>query len=129
MQATLVGLPLLFLVRELPEAYYLLLVFVIFIICMTVLTLIFAPKIASSMSHSDASQRRILTESMRTSSKAPPPTTNMIAPPTSRIDSIQRKSHLSSVEQAVPAPAPILPVVGPVDPDITHSYSTTAMLD
>ena len=45
LQACFSGLPILFLVRELPQAYYLILTFMVFIICLAILLLIFVPKI------------------------------------------------------------------------------------
>jgi ABC-type sugar transport system substrate-binding protein len=45
LQAGLTGLPILFVVRDIPRAFYLILVFVIFIVSMATLLLIFVPKI------------------------------------------------------------------------------------
>eukprot|EP00977_Amphora_coffeiformis_P007119 scaffold1552_cov175-Amphora_coffeaeformis.AAC.10 len=45
LQATLTGVPVLFVVRESPQAFYLILVFMIFVTCAAVLLLIFVPKI------------------------------------------------------------------------------------
>eukprot|EP00978_Attheya_sp_CCMP212_P029574 scaffold105445_cov43-Attheya_sp.AAC.1 len=44
-QAFLTGLPILFLVREQPKAFYLIWVFLILVVCLSVLLLIFVPKI------------------------------------------------------------------------------------
>lgn len=67
LQATLIGAPILILVQELPQAWYLTLSFIIFIISMMVLLLIFVPKISyarSYVSRSEVSQRRIIRNSI-----------------------------------------------------------------
>lgn len=48
LQAVLTGVPLIFLIRELPQAYYVVLVSMIFIVCMAVLLLIFVPKVLAA---------------------------------------------------------------------------------
>jgi hypothetical protein len=45
LQAGLTGIPILFVVRDIPRAFYMILVFVIFIVSMATLLLIFVPKI------------------------------------------------------------------------------------
>lgn len=45
LQAGFTGIPILFVVREIPQAFYLILVFMIFIVSMATLLLIFVPKI------------------------------------------------------------------------------------
>jgi hypothetical protein len=70
LQAFMSGVPILFLVRETPGAYYLILVFMIFFICMAVLWLIFLPKvlIAKKLEDESVSQRRLrLRQSIRQS--------------------------------------------------------------
>lgn len=67
LQATGMGVPILFVVRESPVAFYLLLVFMIFVICMAVLVLIFVPKLALANkfgNHSPAQQSRMLRRSV-----------------------------------------------------------------
>ena len=70
LQACLIGVPLLFVVKELPQAWYLTLVFIIFIICMVVLLLIFAPKVHSYCQYrlrSDQSKTAIMSKIIRSS--------------------------------------------------------------
>jgi ABC-type sugar transport system substrate-binding protein len=45
LQATLTGVPILFVERESPQTFYLVLTFMVFVICMAVLLLIFVPKV------------------------------------------------------------------------------------
>jgi len=57
-QAFLTGIPLVVVVRDVPQAFYLVLTFLIFILCMTILSLIFIPKflnyrVASRLSEAD----------------------------------------------------------------------------
>ena len=61
LQACISGLPVLFLVRELPRAFYLVLVFMDLIICMAVLLLIFVPKMTHerTMKNPRAALRRL----------------------------------------------------------------------
>jgi hypothetical protein len=64
------GVPILFVVRESPQAFYLILVFMIFVTCAAILLLIFVPKVvlADTFSqHSPQQQSRMLKESIRTS--------------------------------------------------------------
>mmetsp|Transcript_42300 Transcript_42300/g.101851 ORF Transcript_42300/g.101851 Transcript_42300/m.101851 type:complete len:984 (+) Transcript_42300:2049-5000(+) len=70
-QAFLTGIPIVAIVREIPEAFYLVLTFLIFILSVILLALIFIPKM--SMQHiyskmSVATQRRHLKQSVRQSS-------------------------------------------------------------
>jgi ABC-type sugar transport system substrate-binding protein len=70
LQATLTGIPVLLVVRESPQAYYLTLTFTLFVICMTTLLLIFVPKInlASKFRNEDsAAQNQRLMRSIRQS--------------------------------------------------------------
>lgn len=67
LQATLIGVPLLALVKDLPQAFYLTLVFILFTVTMVILTLIFVPKIAYTKlfkEKSAKSQRRLIQESI-----------------------------------------------------------------
>uniref|UniRef100_A0A7S3KY73 G-protein coupled receptors family 3 profile domain-containing protein n=2 Tax=Amphora coffeiformis TaxID=265554 RepID=A0A7S3KY73_9STRA len=71
-QASLLGLPTLFLVRDNPPAFYLLLVFLIFVLCMVILLLVFLPKILAAYSFSHmtrAEQTTFMRERVRMSSK------------------------------------------------------------
>jgi hypothetical protein len=52
--ASLSGVPILFVVRDNPQAFYLVLIFMVFVICMAVLLLIFVPKVVMT----EASTRR-----------------------------------------------------------------------
>jgi gamma-aminobutyric acid type B receptor len=54
LQASLSGVPILFVVRDNPQAFYLVLIFMVFVICMAVLLLIFVPKVVMT----EASTRR-----------------------------------------------------------------------
>lgn len=70
LQATISGVPILFVVRKNPEAFYLVLVFMIFAICMAILLLIFVPKIVlaqSFLQHPEPEQRRMILNSIRRS--------------------------------------------------------------
>lgn len=49
-QTFLSGIPLVFVVRDIPEAFYLITVFMIFLLCMVVLAFIFLPKILKQIS-------------------------------------------------------------------------------
>jgi len=48
LQAVLTGVPLLFLIRELPQAYYVVLISMVFVVCMAILLLIFLPKMVAT---------------------------------------------------------------------------------
>jgi len=72
LQACLIGGPILFVVKEIPQAWYLSLVFIIFMISVTVLLLIFVPKIHTARSHamhSEKSQSRLIRQSIAASQK------------------------------------------------------------
>lgn len=67
LQASLIGVPLLILVNDMPQAFYLTLVFMLFTVTMVILLLIFVPKIAFATffkQQSQKSQRRIIQESI-----------------------------------------------------------------
>jgi hypothetical protein len=69
-QAFLTGIPIVVVVREIPEAFYLVLTFLIFALCMVILLLIFLPKIFMQRSYagmSEAEQARVLASSIRKS--------------------------------------------------------------
>jgi gamma-aminobutyric acid type B receptor len=66
LQATLSGVPILFVVRESPQAYYLVLVFMVFIVCIAVLLLIFVPKVIMAEEFSRQTPRQ-QTQTMRAS--------------------------------------------------------------
>lgn len=69
-QAALIGVPTLFVVRKSPEAYYLILTFMLFVICMAVLMLVFIPKIVIHQNFqrlSPTEQRRLIRNSIRRS--------------------------------------------------------------
>lgn len=70
LQAAFIGVPTLFTVRKSPEAYYLILTFMLFVISMAVLMLIFIPKIVIHQNFqrlSPAEQRQLIRESIRRS--------------------------------------------------------------
>ncbi|GAX11783.1 hypothetical protein FisN_7Lh167 [Fistulifera solaris] len=72
LQAMLSGIPILFVVKESPQAFYLVIVFMIFTIASAVLLLIFVPKILLAqrfIGRSEGSQRRLLQESIRAQAK------------------------------------------------------------
>lgn len=82
LQCVLMGIPILFVVREQPQAFYLVLVFMLFILSMAVLCLIFAPKIILQDTYSRSApeeQRRMILgavqESQPVRAAAPAPTT------------------------------------------------------
>ena len=65
LEALLIGIPILMVVRDSPQAYYLTIIFIVFVICMGVLFLIFVPKMLMSEEYSHrslAEQRRIMNE-------------------------------------------------------------------
>ena len=69
-QAFLTGIPIVAVVKDIPEAFYLVSVFLIFILCLVVLSLIFMPKIIIQYKYSrmtEPEQRRMLTVSVRKS--------------------------------------------------------------
>jgi ABC-type sugar transport system substrate-binding protein len=71
LQASLTGLPVLFVVRDSPQAFYLVAVFMIFVICMAILLLIFVPKIILADAfkrRSEQEQRQLIFYSIRRSS-------------------------------------------------------------
>ncbi|CAJ1964797.1 unnamed protein product [Cylindrotheca closterium] len=68
LQVSLIGMPLLVLVRNDPRAWYWTMSLMIFIICMVVLLVIFIPKmnhVRKHAMHNDASQRKIIADSIR----------------------------------------------------------------
>ena len=72
MQACLIGVPLLFLVRDMPQAYYLTMVFMLFTVSQIILLLIFVPKIVNARnftSRSKKSQRRIVQDAIHETSQ------------------------------------------------------------
>lgn len=72
LQATLIGVPLLILVRDMPQAFYLTLAFMLFTITMVILLLIFVPKVANTKlfrRRSQKSQRRLIQESIASSAR------------------------------------------------------------
>ncbi|CAB9508413.1 acid type B receptor subunit 2 [Seminavis robusta] len=83
LQATLIGVPLLFLVRDMPQAFYLTLVFMIFTVTMVILLLIFVPKVAFTKRfkiRSRKSQKRIIAESIADSSRYLPGSSGNLGP-------------------------------------------------
>lgn len=67
LQAFLTGLPVIYVVRDSPEANYLVMSFMVFVICMTVMLLIFVPKMVKTnqfQQRSPKSQRRIMLDSV-----------------------------------------------------------------
>ena len=70
-QAMLIGFPALFLVRDNPQAFYVLLVLLIFVLCMVTLALLFGPKIVSAHIYkgmSNQEQARFVRDSIRRTS-------------------------------------------------------------
>lgn len=73
LQALLIGVPILLVVRNSPQAFYLTICFMIFVICMGVVLLIFVPKIAIAADYSQRSiveQQRMLLDRIRDSANA-----------------------------------------------------------
>ena len=67
-QAFFTGAPVLIVVRNMPEAYYILLTMMIFILCMAILLLIFLPKISIQRKYaglSEVEQRKMLQDTIR----------------------------------------------------------------
>jgi competence protein ComGC len=70
-QAFLTGIPIVVVVREIPQAFYLVLTFLIFLLCTVILLLIFLPKIFKQRAYagmSEADQRKSMALSVRKSS-------------------------------------------------------------
>eukprot|EP00977_Amphora_coffeiformis_P016290 scaffold4990_cov176-Amphora_coffeaeformis.AAC.7 len=70
LESLLIGTPILFVVRNSPQAYYLAVVLMLFVICLGVLLLIFVPKMLISAEYSHRSltdQRRMIMEGIRES--------------------------------------------------------------
>ena len=62
-QAFLTGIPIVAVVRDMPEAYYLVLCFTIFVLCVVILALIFLPKMALQRAYAKmpaSEQRKVL---------------------------------------------------------------------
>jgi gamma-aminobutyric acid type B receptor len=69
-QAFVTGIPVVVVVRDSPEAYYILLTLMFFLICMTILLLIFWPKMIMAHAYSQVSeleQKRMVRESLKNS--------------------------------------------------------------
>jgi hypothetical protein len=70
-QAFLTGIPIVVVVREIPQAFYLVLTFLIFLLCTVILLLIFMPKVFKQRAYagmSQADQRKSMAMSVRKSS-------------------------------------------------------------
>ena len=68
LQAILIGVPILFFLRESPQAFYLLLVFMIFVICAAIVILVFVPKlflVNTFNHHTQEQQSRVLRKCVR----------------------------------------------------------------
>lgn len=79
LQASLMGVPILFIVRENPQAFYLVFTFMIFVICMATLLLIFAPKIVLTENFrklSTREQRRLIRTSIEQTHRRQSPLLN-----------------------------------------------------
>lgn len=73
LQASIMGIPILFVVLENPVPFYLVLTFMVFLICVATLLLIFAPKIVLTqafMQLAETEQRQVILASIRRSSQA-----------------------------------------------------------
>jgi hypothetical protein len=69
-QAFMTGVPILAVVKDIPEAFYLMTVFLIFMLCVVVLSLVFLPKIIMQYKYSrmtPSQQRQMLAVSVRKS--------------------------------------------------------------
>lgn len=82
LQATLTGIPLLFVVLDNPQAYYLILIFMIFVISSVILVLIFVPKMVFALSLRNldtAEQNRLIQECVQISLSARQGTTTELS--------------------------------------------------
>lgn len=73
LQAGLSGIPLSFVVRDMPQAFYLVVVFMIFITCMAVLLLIFVPKLVLKDNYNQRDprqQRRLIRDSIQVTQRS-----------------------------------------------------------
>jgi hypothetical protein len=71
-QAFLTGMPIVAVVREIPQGFYLVLTFLIFLLCTVILLLIFLPKMFKQRAYagmSEADQRRSMAMSVQKSSQ------------------------------------------------------------
>lgn len=59
LQSIVIGVPVLFVVKDWPQAFYLVLCFTIFIVCMIVLLVIFTPKMVLARQSADDQRQRI----------------------------------------------------------------------
>ena len=69
-QAFMTGIPIIAVVKDIPEAFYLVTVFLVFIVCMVVLSLVFVPKIRIQTLYAKltvSEQRKLLAISVRRS--------------------------------------------------------------
>jgi hypothetical protein len=74
-QAFLTGIPVVAITRDIPEAFYLVLSFLVFMVCMAVLSLVFLPKIIMQRAYAKlslAEQRKKMTVSIRLSAGSYP---------------------------------------------------------
>jgi hypothetical protein len=74
-QAFLTGIPVVAITRDIPEAFYLVLSFLVFMVCMAVLSLIFLPKIIMQRAYAKlslAEQRKKMSVSIRLSAGSYP---------------------------------------------------------
>ena len=72
-QAFLTGIPIVAVVREIPQAFYLVLTFLLFFLCMVILLLIFLPKVFMQRAYatlSPADQRKMMASSVRQSAQS-----------------------------------------------------------
>ena len=76
LEALLIGIPILVVVRNSPRAFYLTISFMIFVVCMGVLLLIFVPKISMAADYSrrsEVEQRSMLSDRIRVSAASSAP--------------------------------------------------------
>ena len=72
-QAIVTGIPVVSVVRDIPEAFYLILTFTIFVLCLAVLLLIFLPKIAMQHKYAQMSkkdQKKLFKQNLQASAQS-----------------------------------------------------------
>lgn len=99
LQCALSGIPLLFVVREQPQAFYLILTFMIFVISTVILVLIFLPKIAYALNikgMEESEQNQLIQERIQSSVDAIASTRN----PSSMLTAAMSEAYKIPEEQA-----------------------------
>jgi 7 transmembrane sweet-taste receptor of 3 GCPR len=133
LQAMVSGVPVLFFVRDLPRAYYMVFVLLCFIIGMVILLVMFVPKVIFThqfLQMSPALQKQYLADAVGKSTKRPPTKKYVVngqssGPSTVRVSTMSDGGHGMVVRKNNPASMFPLPEQYPEEPDEpnTNPYS------